>query len=98
MQQWHVLLEEVCGVTTGSLPMGTTPAKAPETRWVSCSVIQLVVLQEGGFREPLVRDKAGESFVKGLMQKYSWSTGHPRALNELHFAFKYTWRLVGLVP
>lgn len=98
MQQWHVLLEEVCGVTTGSLPMGTTPAKAPETRWVSCVVIQLVVLQEGGFREPLVRDIAGESFAKGLMPKYSWSTGHPRALNELHLAFKYTWRLVGLVP
>lgn len=70
--------------------MGTTPAKAPETRWVSCVVIQLVVLQEGGFKEPLVRDTAGESFAKGLMQKYSRSTGHPRALKELHLAFKYT--------
>lgn len=44
------------------------------------------------------RGQEGESFAKGLMQKYSWSTGHPRVLNELHLAFKYTWRLVGLVP
>lgn len=41
MLQWHVLLKEVCGVTTGSLHMGTTPAKAPQTKWVSCVVIQM---------------------------------------------------------
>lgn len=97
MLQWHVLLKEVWGVTTGSLCMGSTPAKAPETRSVSLAVIQMHKWGSSK-KELLVGDTAGDSFAKGLMQKCTWSTGHPRAFNELHLALKYTWRSVGLVP